>query len=253
MSFPIHQISVSRYGSELQISQPMVVLPPHAAIQWIVTGVQNDETVELMARAANLAELGPFTFSRRGQGMVSARGSSGEVGEFEYWLAIYKVGVDRASTVEVARSAVGKLLVNDRRPRSGQTILVEYDNLGPEPRLIVDQLDTRIIAGDPVIFEFYLPKDVFDQSWVPSLIFPGTSDLPNRGCGPFAALSVVDGPRARNEGDGLIRRYLVATGSSGLIGSFGYLAVVRSADGGQVLSSPDPVIDNDGEVICPGC
>lgn len=254
MSFPIYRIAVARYGTELVIpeSDRVLALPPGAAVHWSVAGVESGETVELLANSSNPAELGPFTFSRRGSSSVSARGSSGIRGLFEYSLVVYRLGAEGSAPLPVARSGTGSLRVDSLRPRSGQAILVGYDRL-PAPRLVVDQLETRIVPGDPLVFEFHLPKDLFPQAWIPSIYFPGTAALPNPGYGPFAALSLVDGVRTESDRDGLIRRYLVATGSSGLVGKFKYLAVVHSADGGQLVSSHDPAIDNDGEVICPGC
>ena len=251
MSFPIYQISVTRNGGVLSIADPPASIPPDAVLQWIVTGVQRDEVVEVLAQGPAAGDLGPFTFSRRGQGVVWARGHSGRTGDFEYSLAIFRLGTDRGSSSKVAESGWATLRVSHEGVRSGQTILVEYDELLAQ--LVVDQRYTRVVNGDPLLFEFRLPKDLFDGTWIPSIFFGGVSA--NRGYGPFSTLSVVDGPRAKGGPDeeGLIRRFLVATGASGLVGQYQYQAVVHSANGQELVSSPDPVIDNDGEVICPGC
>lgn len=251
MSFPIYQISVTRNGGVLTIADPPASVPPDAALQWIVTGVQRDETVEVLAKGSASGDLGPFTFTRRGQGVVWARGSSGQSGAFEYSLAIYKLGSDRSGSSKVAESGPASVEVRSSGVRAGQTILVEYDALLDQ--LVVDQRFTRLVNGDPLVFEFLLPQDLFAGTWIPSIFFPQVAG--NRGYGPFSTLSVIDGPKAKDDPDGsrLIRRFLVATGASGLIGQYQYQAIVHSADGQQLVSSPDPVIDNDGEVICPGC
>lgn len=252
MSFPIYQISVSRNGNELVISDPVATLPADAAVQWIVTGVQRDETVLMLAEASSSDLLSPFTFSRRSQGIVWARGNAGLGGIFEYSLVVYKLGRDRSSSEQAARSGKAALVVNASSRRNGQTILVGYNPL--DNTLVVDQLATHLVNGDPLLFEFFLPKDLFGGAWVPSLFFIDTADSLNSGYGPFSTLSVVEGPLLTSEGDGtMVRRFLMATGTSGRVGSFQYQAVVHSVDGKQIVSSPDPVIDNDGEVVCPGC
>jgi hypothetical protein len=251
MSFPIYQISVTRNGGVLTIADPPQSIPPDAVLQWIVTGVQRDEVVEVLAKGPPAGDLGPFTFSRRSQGVIWARGHSGYSGDFEYSLSIFKLGTDRSSSEKVAESGWSTLRVENAGLRAGETILVEYDELLDQ--LVVDQRYTRMINGDPLLFEFRLPKDLFNGTWIPSIFFPAVAS--SRGYGPFSSLSVVDGPRFKAGGDEekLIRRFLVATGASGLLGQFQYQAVIHSADGGELVSSPDPVIDNDGEVICPGC
>lgn len=254
MSFPIYQISVARHGQILTIAQPYLEIPPDAAVQWMVTGVQNDEVVEILVDAENPGELGPFTFTRRSQNVVWARGDSGTGGTFAYKVVLYKLGLNRADIKPVASSTEATLVVeapHGPERRSGQTVLIEYD--AGLNTLLVDQPAIRIVSGDPVIFEFFLPKDLFKATWIPSLYFPGLALAPNRGYGPFSSLSVADGSRASSLGEGLIRRFLICTGASGLVGRFNYQAMVHSIEGGPIVSSPDPVIDNDGEVVCPGC
>lgn len=256
MSFIIHRILASRQDATIVIdgaSQPLVV-EADSAVQWVVSGVAADETVEVMIAGTRVSELGPFTFSRSESGSVLVRGASGFGGVFSYTLEIYQIAGALSSAKAVARSATATLEIVPglELGRRGQNILVTYDpgsNL-----LLVDQHHTRFVSGDPILFEFYLPAKLFADAWLPSIVFAGANDATPAGrYGPFASLSVVDGANVVGAGDGALRRFLVASGQSGLKGAFNYQVLVRSAGGTQVVSSPDPVLDNDGEVVCPGC
>lgn len=264
MSFKIVQVGVARFGQQLTIAAPDLEVEAGDAIQWLVTGVGRSETLVLLASSStDPGELGPFTFSRADRGVLSAHGTSGLTGTFDYCLAVLGAGGEGEEPRVVAQSPRAALTV--RSPgsavtgRSGQVVLVTYRPNEAGGALEVEPSSARLIDGDPLLFEFRLPKHLFGhQAWVPTILFDQRAGSKERSYGPFASLSVIAGPQSGEPAAGqsaepLCRRYLIAAGSSGTIGSFHYRAVARAADGSQLVSSPDPVVDNDGEIVCPGC
>lgn len=253
MSFTIHQIPARRQGSVVTLAEPEVTIAADSAVQWTISGLAEDEVAEVLIQGNRVSELGPFTFSRAGGGSIWVRGSSGFAGDFTYVLSVFKVAGGPATAKAVASSAPARITIaaGPAIGRLGQNILVTFDAVADV--LLVDQLNTRFVSGDPVVFEFHLPANLFADAWMPSLIFQDAPPAPVRGFGPFTSLSVLDGANVVGESDGTLRRFLVATGESGLVGTFHYQVLVRSISGFQVVSSSDPVLDNDGEVVCPGC
>ncbi len=105
--------------------------------------------------------------------------------------------------------------------------------------LALDPPNLSIQPGDTAVFEFNIAPDFFGQDarWIPEVAFPGDQPI----LGPFKNVtSFLDVPAQ-----------VVLSGDSGQRGSFGYLVRIRTVDGLMALSSEDPAIDNDGELVGP--
>lgn len=105
--------------------------------------------------------------------------------------------------------------------------------------LALDPPNLSIMPGETAVFDFNISADFFGQNvrWIPEVAFPGNQPI----LGPFENVtSFLDAPAQ-----------VVLSGDSGQRGSFGYLVRIRTVDGLMALSSDDPAIDNDGELVGP--
>lgn len=247
MPFKVNQIFVERHGDVLTLSQPTLEIDAGEVVQWIFAGVQRDETPTLLVDGAGSGMLGPFTCLRRSQEMVVAKGFSGQAGTFSYRAALVKPAADLASAPHLAVGQ-GTLAVRPAAAPTGQVIRVQLLNgtLEISPKTPACPL----MAGDSMIWQFEVPTSA-GSSWVPSIYFVDGENH-RRSFGPFASLTAIDGPLPADPGEAVVRRFVVGTSLIGGGGSFSYLAVIRTADGTEYGTSPDPVLDTDGDPVCVG-
>ena len=116
----------------------------------------------------------------------------------------------------------------------------------PVPKLKVVPERVSIPPGAPVVWNFAVPLDLFgDEPWYPEIEFNKTP------YGPFQSLSALVEPEGSDPVKGINVRLIGSGKNDTPSGRHGYTCRVCGVAGDLAVSSGDPGVDDDGEVMAP--
>ena len=254
-------IPVTADGEQLQLPNKTVPLGPGDSVVWIFDFEIADGQRPLLAlsEASGRAARGPFgPFTQLtlfhggddGPFRICASGFGGDTSRVTYRAELWS-GAAELDLVKVSNYAS---LTFDPSPNLSAgsqqvTVSLALRSPHPEPHLVpeleVSPQNVSIVPGEPVVWNFALPLNLLEEAWYPEVVFTN----PGRPYGPFETMSILVEPAGT---DPILRRVkLIGTGHRGEPGIFSYICRVQGAAGLLAVSSDDPTVDDDGELMTP--
>lgn len=260
-------IHVKDEGDQLRLPQKNTLeLAPGDSVVWVFDFeiAPGQWPVLALSPASGIAAKGPFgpftqmTFfhgdDNNGRFRICCSGFGGDTSSVSYRAEVWS-GASESEAVKVSNYSTLTFQATDLSIAQQQitvSLILRDPDLQPllqpmTPKLNISPEHVSIVPGEPVVWDFHLPLDVFEEeTWYPEVIFTD----PQHPFGPFQAMSILVEPAGTDPNLGR-RVKLIGTGHRGDPGSFAYTCRVQGSGGVHAVNSGDPTVDDDGMLMTP--